>query len=318
MQKKVVILGGVGLIGTHLALKLLQRGYEVYCVDSRELSSSPLLRDTERTRFHFVRHNIVTPFTIRCDEIYNLCAPTRLSYDKQLPVEALQTYLQGSFNTLENARTKFSKVLYASSAVIYDNSSRPEFDPRERRAAMIEGVRAAEMIHRAYAAEYGVDCRIARLFNTYGSGCDLNDRRVVTRMIASALQNREITIFGSGEQVRSFAWAGDIADGLIALMEATPATPPRTLDLGGDTPITIRALAEKIIDLTGSRSQINHLSARYGEIRERRPDLSTAGREVGWRPKTPLIEGLKRTIKYVENQLASYSGTARTWVEIYG
>lgn len=318
MQKKVVVLGGVGLIGSHLCHKLIDRGCEVYCVDSRELSSSPLLRDMERTHFRYIRHNIVTPYTIQCNEIYNLCAPTRLNYDKQLPVEALQTYLQGSFNTLENARTKFAKVLYASSSSIYGANPRVDFDTRNKRAAASEGTRGAEMIHRAYASEYGVDCRIARLFNTYGSGADLNDRRVVMRMISSALQNREITIFGSGEQLRTFGWAGDIADGLIALMEAPPTTPVRTLDLGGDTQISIRALAEKIIDLTGSRSQINHISARFGDARERHPDLTTASRELGWRPKTPLVEGLKRTIKYVENQLASYSGTTRTWVEIYG
>ncbi len=318
MQKKAVILGGVGLIGSHLCRKLIDRGREVCCVDSRELSSSPLLREIKSGQFRYVRHNIVTPYTIRCDELYNLCAPVRLNYDKQLPVEALQTHLQGSFNTLENARIAFSKVVYASSGCIYNPNSRPEFDLRNKQAVATEAYRAAETIHRAYASEFGIDCRIARIYNTYGSGADLNDRRVVIRMINSALQNRDITIFGSGEQQRSFAWAGDIADGLIALMEAPPATPVRTVDLGGDTEISIRALAEKIVELTGSRSRINHLTARHGEVRNRRPDLTAAARELGWRPKTPLIEGLKRTIKYVENELASYSGTTRTWIEIYG
>ena len=306
------------MIGTHLCHKLVDRGAEVYCIDSRELSSSPLLRDMEQGLFHYVRHNITTPFTIRCDEIYNLCAPTRLNYDKQLPVESLQTYLQGSFNTLENARTKFARVVYTSSSSVYLSNQRPDFDTRNKRAATIEGVRAAETIHRAYASEYGVDCRIARIFNTYGSGADLSDRRVVMRMIASALQNREVTIFGSGEQVRTFAWAGDVADGLIALMESAPCNGVRTVDLGGDCEISIRALAEKIIELTGSRSRINHLSARFGDPRSRHPDLSIAARELEWRPKTSLTEGLKRTIKYVEHELASYSGTTRTWVEIYG
>ena len=318
MQKKVVVLGGVGVIGTHLCHKLMNRGDEVYCVDSRELSSSPLLREMDQERFHYVRHNITIPFTIRCDEIYNLCAPTRLNYDKQLPVESLKTHLQGTFNTLENARTKFSKVLFGSSSAIYTTSTRPDFDARNKRSTCAEGMRAAEMIHRAYASEHGVDCRIARIFNTYGSGADLNDRRVVLRMISSALQNRDLTIFGSGEQVRTFAWAGDIADGLITLMDTPPASNLRIVDLGGDTEITIRALAEKIIELTGSRSRINHLSARFGDVRSRHPDLSTASRELGWQPKTSLTEGLKRTIKYVEHELASYSGTTRTWVEIYG
>lgn len=318
MPKKVVVLGGVGLIGTHLCHKLIDRGEEVYCVDSRELCSSPLLRDMARKGFRFIRHNIVTPFTIQCDEIYNLCGPTRLSYDKQPPVEGLQCSLLGSFNTLENARTKFARVVYASSSAIYNTNPKLDFDPRNKQCFTTEGIRSAEMIHRAYATEYGVDCRIARLFNTYGSGGSLNDRRVVMRMISSALQNRDLTICGSGDQLRTFAWAGDMADGLMALMEAPPTTPVRTVDLGGETEISIRTLAEKIIELTGSRSRINHTAARFGDLRSLHPDLSKADRELGWRPRTSLIEGLKRTIKYVENELASYSGTTRSWVEIYG
>lgn len=318
MEKKAVILGGVGLVGTHLCQKLIERGREVCCVDLRELSSSPLLRDMERSRFRFVRHNITTPFTIHCDEVYNLCAPVRLSYDKQLPVETLQTYLQGSLNTLENARTEFARVLFASSAAVYTPNPRLELDLRNKQAASAEGIRSGEMIHRAYALEYGVDCRIARIFNTYGSGSDLSERRVVMRMITAALQNREITIFGSGEQLRTFAWAGDIAEGLIALMEAPTTGTVRTIDLGGKGEITIRALAEKIVELCGSRSRINHIGALYGDVRDRRPDLSAAARELGWRPRTSLDEGLKRTIEYVEKELASYRGATRTWVEIYG
>ena len=318
MQKKAVILGGVGLVGTHLCQKLIERGREVCCVDVRELSSSPLLRDMERNLFRFVRHNITTPFTIHCDEVYNLCAPVRLSYDKQLPVETLQTYLQGAFNTLENARTEFARVLFASSSAVYAPNPRLELDLRNKQAASAEGIRSSEMIHRAYALEYGVDCRIARIFNTYGSGSDLNERRVVMRMITAALQNREITIFGSGEQLRTFAWAGDIAEGLIALMEAPSSGSVRTIDLGGEGEITIRSLAEKIIELCGSRSRINHIGALYGDVRDRRPDLSTAARELGWRPRTSLEEGLKRTIEYAEKELASYRGRTRTWVEIYG
>ncbi len=319
MQKKrIVILGGVGLIGTHLTKLLVEAGHEVYCVDMRELSASPPLRDLNARNFHFVRHNIATPFTIHCDEVYNLCSPARLWYDRQLPTEALKTHLLGSFNTLETARTEFARVLYASSSLVYTPNPRLELDTRNEQAASSEGARAAEMIHRAYLLEYGVDCRIARIFNTYGSGCDLRDRRVVMRMIVSALQNRPITIFGSGEQQRNFCWAGDIAKGIISLMESAPDTTPRTVDLGSDSEITIRSLAEKIIQLTGSRSEINHISARFGDARFRRPDLTIAAHELGWHPTTSLDEGLKRTIEYVEQQLSAYSGSTRTWVEIYG
>ncbi len=318
MQKRIVILGGVGLVGTHLCRRLVEAEHEVYCVDVRELSSSPLLRDLKARNFHFVRHNIATPFTIHCDEVYNLASPARLWYDRQLPTEALKTHILGSFNTLETARTEFARVLYASSAQVYAPHAQPEFDTRNEQTAATEGSRAAEMIHRAYFLEFGVDCRIARLFNTYGSGCDLRDRRVVMRMVAAALRNRPLTIFGSGEQQRNFCWVGDIVEGLIRLMESSPDTAPRTVDLGSDSEITIRSLAEKIIDLTGSRSEINHTSSRFGDARFRRPDLSIATHELKWRPTTSLTEGLKRTIEYVEQQLAAYSGTTRSWVEIYG
>lgn len=319
MQKKVVILGGVGLIGTHLCKKILDRGDQVYCVDTRELSASPLLRDWEQHgNLRYVRHNVISPFTIRCDEIYNLCAPVRLNYDRQLPVETFKTYLQGSINTLENARAEFAKVVYASSSAVYNPNPRLEFDSRNAQCAAGEGIRAAEMVHHAYFSEYGVDARIARIFNVYGSGADVNDCRVVMRMISAALQNRPITIFGSGEQLRTFCWVGDIVNGLTALMDAAPTPTLRTIDLGGDTEITIRALAEKIIELTGSRSHINHVAVRFGDVRNRHPNLSAATRELNWRPQTGLVEGLRRTIEYTEKALAAYAGANRSWIEIYG
>lgn len=319
MQKKVVILGGVGLIGTHLCKKILDRGDVVYCVDTRELSASPLLRDWERHgNLRYVRHNVVNPFTIRCDEIYNLCAPVRLSYDRQLPVEAFKTYLQGAINTLENARAEFAKVVYVSSSAVYTPNPRLEFDTRNPQCAAAEGIRAAEMIHHAYFNEYSVDTRIARVFNVYGSGADISDCRVVMRMISSALQNRPITIYGSGEQLRTFCWAGDIANGLTALMEAAPSPALRTVDLGGDTEITIRALAEKIVELTGSRSHINHVAVRFGDARSRRPDLAAAHRELNWKPQTGLTEGLRRTIEYTEQALSAFASAQRSWIEIYG
>lgn len=319
MPKKVVILGGVGLVGSHLARRILDQGEIVYVVDTRELCSSPLLHAMEQLEnFHYVHHNIVAPFTIRCDEIYNLCAPTRLSYDKQPPVEALKIYLQGAFNTLENARSEFAKVLYASSSMIYSPSRELDFDHACEQALTAEGVRGAEAIHRAYFSEYGIDCRIARLFNLYGSGGDLNERRVVMRMVASALQGRDITIYGSGEQVRSFLWVEDAVEGLLRVMQAPATHAPLTVDLGGSEEISIRALAEKIISLTGSRSKIQHIESRHSEVKRRLPNLQTAQRELRWRPTTSLGEGLKRLIEYVERELSAFAHGSRSWIEIYG
>ncbi len=224
MQKRIVVLGGVGFIGTHLCLRLLEEGHEVFCVDIRDAGDSPLLREVKGIAgFRYVHHNITNPFGIRCDEIYNLATPTMLRYDKALPVETLKVNLQGSINALETARTEFARILYASSGDVYGTRLRESFTERRAfsqriRAGLAEGKRAAEALHGHTTSEYGVDTRIARIFNTYGSGADPIDQRVVIKMIVAALQNRDITVYGSGEQMRSFCWVGDVVDGFVRLM----------------------------------------------------------------------------------------------------
>ena len=181
---------------------------------------------------------------------------------------------------------------------------------------LAEGKRAGEALHRAYQYEFGVDARIARIFNTYGSGADLMDQRVVMKMIVAALQNRDIPINGSGEQLRTFCWVEDVVDGLVRLMEAPPAETTRTANFGSSHEVTIRSLAEKIIALTGSSSHIVHAEARIDDIRRRTPDISATRRELDWAPRTPLIEGLRRTISYVEKELAEKNYAGISWVEI--
>ena len=322
MQKRAVILGGVGLIGTHLCLRLLGEGYEVFCVDIRDVSDSPLLREVKGIAgFRYVHHNITNPFGIRCDEIYNLATPTMLRYDKALPVETLKVNLQGSINALETARTEFARILYASSGDVYGTMLRESFTEEgfsnASGRALAEGKRAAEVLHAAYHDEYGVDTRIARIFNTYGPGADPSDQRVVMKMIVAALQNRDIPINGSGEQLRTFCWVEDIVDGLVRLMDAPPTETARTINFGSSHEVSIRALAEKIVELTGSRSRINHVEARRDDPRRRMPDIAAARRELDWTPRTPLAEGLRRTIEYAEKELAGARQCTPTWVEIH-
>ena len=268
-----------------------------------------------------MHHNITNPFGIRCDEIYNLATPTMLRYDKALPVETLKVNLQGSINALETARTEFARILYASSGDVYGTMLRESFTEEgfsnASGRALAEGKRAAEVLHAAYHDEYGVDARIARIFNTYGPGADPSDQRVVMKMIVAALQNRDITIYGSGEQMRSFCWVGDVVDGLVRLMHAPQADRARTVNLGSDHEVSIRALAEKIVELTGSRSRINHVEARRDDPRRRMPDIAAARRELDWTPRTPLAEGLRRTIEYAEKELAGARQCTPTWVEIH-
>ena len=294
MQKRIVILGGVGFIGTHLCLRLLEEGHEVFCVDMRDAVNSPLLRSVlQHPLFRYVHHNIINTFGIRCDEIYNLTSPSRVRYNKALPVETLRINMQGAINALDTARMEHARILFASSGCVYGAGYRdPATDPAAGYSGqyiLSEGKRAAEALHRAYQEELGVDARIARIFNTYGSGADI---------------------------MRTFCWVEDMVDGLVRMMEATPSEQTRTLDLGSNHEISIRALAEKIISLTGSRSRIVHRAARPDDARRRIPDISAARRELDWTPRTPLAEGLRRTISYAEKELTDKVYTELTWAEM--
>ena len=228
--------------------------------------------------------------------------------------------MQGAINALDTARMEHARILFASSGCVYGAGYRdPATDPAAGYSGqyiLSEGKRAAEALHRAYQEELGVDARIARIFNTYGSGADIMDQRVVMKMIVAALQNRDIPINGSGEQLRTFCWVEDVVDGLVRLMEAPPAETTRTANFGSSHEVTIRALAEKIIALTGSRSHIVHTEARIDDIRRRTPDISATRRELDWAPRTPLVEGLRRTISYVEKELADKNYAGISWVEI--
>ncbi|MCX4301513.1 MAG: GDP-mannose 4,6-dehydratase [Alistipes sp.] len=320
MQKRIVVLGGSGFIGSHLCLRLLDEGHEVFCVDLREAANSPLLRAAiDHPAFRYVRHNIIQPFSIRCNEIYNLASPAVLCYKKALPVETLKVNMLGSINALDTARTEHARVLYASSCDVYGTNLRstyPQQGPERAVRIFAEGKRAAEALHYAYQTEFGVDTRIARIFNTYGNGADLMDQRVVIKMVVAALQNRPLQVSGNGEQLRTFCWVGDLVDGLVRLMTVAPAERTRTLDLGSGHEVSIRSLAEQIIELTGSRSRIVHIEARLNDVRRRLPDLTAAHNELDWSPATTLTEGLRRTIGYVEKELSEKAYAGMTWAEI--
>ena len=318
-KKRIVVLGGVGFIGSHLCRTLVERGDEVFAIDVRDVAHAPMLRPALRlSNFHYIHHNIVHPFGIRCDEIYNLAAPTTVRYKKALPVETLRVGMLGSIHALDTARTEHARVVFSSSGCVGKMSelSNDAHQPTSTHRLLFESKRAAEALHRAYRQEFGVDTRIARIYNCYGIGCDLMDQRVVTKMVVAALQNRDLVIEGSGEQQRSFCYVGDIVEGLITLMQALPTDHTRMVNLGSGEAVSILDLAKRILQLTGSRSRILHVAARNDEFANLLPDLTATQRELGWRAETSLDEGLKRTINYIEKELTERSGTFLSWIEI--
>lgn len=317
--KRTVVLGGVGFIGSHLCRRLLAEGHEVFCIDLRDITHAPALRDLQRNAaFHYIHHNIIHPFGIRCDELYNLTAPAVVHYSKQLPVETLQLCMVGSIHALDTARTEHARVVYGSTGSITNMTTKQMWSdqPHVTRHTLIEGHMAAESLHRAYRQEFGVDTRIARIYNTYGNEVNLMDQRVVTKMIVAALQQRDIHIEGNGEQIRTFCYVGDVVEGLLGLMRALPNDHTRIVNLGSDEHISILGLAQKIIELTGSRSKIVHVEPRAEEFRLRIPDLATTRRELGWNPTTNLVDGLKRTINHIEKELSERAGAFYSWVEV--
>ncbi len=317
-KKRILVIGGVGLIGSHLCRRLVDYGHEVYCMDIRSCDSSPLLRETaSQHNFNYVRHNVINPFGINVEEIYCLAAPSTLRYEHGMEVETHKVNLLGTFNALECAKINRSRILYASSGDVYglsrQQSMREEQGFGPACSAAAESKRAAESLLRAYKTEYQTDGKIARIFNTYGTGADPSDRRVVAKMIVEALTGRNLTIYGSGQQLRSFCWVGDTVDALLRLMNLLPDVQVQTVNIGSSHEITIRALAEKIISLTGSRSKIIHLEARNDDPRHKTPDITRARRLLDWQPATSLDDGLLRTINYFEKELSRL----RSWVEVH-
>ena len=233
----------------------------------------------------------------------------------------LRTNIIGSMNALDAARRNKAVTVFASSGDVYGLSGRQPFGEGDVQSGSIttyaESKRAAEAIHYAYRREYGINCRVARIFSTYGSGCQIEDRRVVMRMIVAALRNRDIVICGSGEQQRTFCWAGDIADGLVKLMELPASEPAETVNLGSSYEVSVRRLAEKIISITGSRSRIVHIEARRDDPRRMVPDLSRARALLHWAPAVSLGDGLARTAEYARAVLENRYAAEPSWAETF-
>ena len=308
IRRRILITGGAGFLGSHLCELLLEAGHEVTCADD---FSTGLRRNVESlTRFDgfsLVDHDIVQPIDLEVDEIYNLACPASPPHYQADPIHTTKTCVLGSLNMLELAARRGARILQASTSEVYgDPQVHPQVEsyfgnvnPFGPRSCYDEGKRCAETLFFDFHRAHQVEIKVVRIFNTYGPRMRPDDGRVVSNLIVQALKGEDITIYGDGSQTRSFCFVDDLIDGFIRCM-ASPASLTGPINLGNPTEFTIAALAEQVIELTGSRSRIVHRPLPLDDPRQRRPDISLAERELGWRPKVELAAGLVQTISHFD------------------
>ena len=304
--RRILVTGGAGLIGSHLCRRLLKEDHDVICMDNFFTSQKRDIADLlDYHNFELIRHDITQPVRLEVDEIYNLACPASPVHYQFNPIQTLQTSIAGAMNMLGVADRTKSKILQASTSEVYgdpDVSPQPEsycgrVNPIGPRACYDEGKRCAETLFFDYHRTRGVNIRVARIFNTYGPGQHPYDGRVVSNFILQALNNEDITLYGDGLQTRSFCYVDDLIDGLIRLMNnSDDFTGP--VNLGNPEEITIKQLAEIVIELTGSKSKMVCKPLPADDPTQRRPDITLAGEKLDWTPTTSLREGLTRTIEY--------------------
>ena len=303
--------GGAGFIGSHLCERLLKEGREILCVDNFYTGTKQnILHLLGNPHFELVRHDITFPLYVEADEIYNLACPAAPIHYQNDPVQTTKVNVHGSINMLGMAKRLKAKILQASTSEVYGNPTvhpQPEtyfgsVNPIGPRACYDEGKRCAETLFFYYHRQHHLKIKVARIFNTYGPRMHPNDGRVISNFVLQALRGEPITIYGDGSQTRSFCYVDDMVEGLIRLMES-PDDLIGPVNLGNPEEITILEAAEKIIQLTGSRSVITFKPLPDDDPKKRKPDITLAKEKLGWAPCIPLEEGLKKTALYFENLL---------------
>ena len=311
-RKRVLVTGGAGFLGSHLCERLLARGDDVLCVDNyytgRRDNIAHLLGDPH---FEVVRHDVTFPLYVEVDEIYNLACPASPIHYQFDPVQTTKTSVIGAINMLGLAKRVKARILQASTSEVYGDPEvhpqpetyRGNVNPIGPRACYDEGKRCAETLFFDYLRQHQVRIKMARIFNTYGPRMHPKDGRVVSNFIVQALTGEDITIYGEGRQTRSFCYVDDLVEGLMRLME-TPDSVSGPVNIGNPAEFTILELAEKIVAMTGSRSQIVQRPLPEDDPMQRRPDISKASELMSWRPTIALDEGLERTIAYFRSLIA--------------
>lgn len=306
VKKKVLVTGGAGFLGSHLCERLLKDGNEVVCLDNYFTGQKQnIISLLNNPYFELIRHDVTMPFFIEVDEIYNLACPASPIHYQYNAIKTVKTSVMGAINMLGLAKRIKAKILQASTSEVYGDPNvhpQPEtywghVNPIGPRACYDEGKRAAETLFINYHKQNNVRIKIVRIFNTYGPRMHPSDGRVVSNFIVQALKGEEITIYGDGTQTRSFQYVDDLIEGMIRMMNTREEfTGP--VNLGNPVEFTIMELAEKVIQMTNSKSKIVRMPLPPDDPTQRQPDIRLAKRELNWEPKIPLEEGLKKTIEY--------------------
>jgi UDP-glucuronate decarboxylase len=309
LERRVLVTGGAGFIGSHLCDTLLNLGCQVLCVDNFFTGTRRNIEALlDHKKFELLRHDITHPLFVEVDAIFNLACPASPIHYKRDPVQTTKTSVLGAINMLGLAKRLKIKILQASTSEIYgDPAVHPQredywgnVNPIGPRSCYDEGKRCAETLFFDYRRQHQLPIKVVRIFNTYGPKTHPNDGRVVSSFIVQALLNRDITIFGNGRQTRSFCYVDDLVPGLLLMMES-PNDVTGPINFGNPEEYTIAGLAELILELTGSRSKLVYRSLPQDDPQQRRPDISEAERVLNWRPTISLRDGLQRTIPYFEN-----------------
>ncbi|MGH8482542.1 MAG: UDP-glucuronic acid decarboxylase family protein [Nevskiaceae bacterium] len=314
--RRILVTGGAGFIGSHLCGRLLDEGHEVLCVDNFYTGTrTSVARLLDNPRFELMRHDVTFPLYVEVDQIYNLACPASPVHYQFDPVQTTKTSVHGAINMLGLAKRVRARILQASTSEVYGD---PEVHPQPEsywgrvnpigiRSCYDEGKRCAETLFFDYWRQHKLPIKVARIFNTYGPNMHPDDGRVVSNFIMQALRNKPITIYGSGEQTRSFCYVDDLVDGLVRLMNTDPrVTGP--INLGNPGEFTIRELAELVIELTGSKSKLVRKPLPSDDPKQRQPDITKAKKVLGWQPKVKLREGLKKAIPYFEGLVRAGKG----------
>lgn len=311
IRKRVLVTGGAGFLGSHLCRKLLGRGDEVLCLDNFFTGTRDNLIDLlPSPHFELMRHDVTFPLYVEVDEIFNLACPASPIHYQHDPVQTTKTSVHGAINMLGLAKRTGAKILQASTSEVYgDPKEHPQTEaywghvnPIGPRSCYDEGKRCAETLFFDYQRQHQLRIKVARIFNTYGPNMHPNDGRVVSNFIMQALRNEPITIYGDGSQTRSFCYVDDLIEGFIRLMDS-PDDITGPVNLGNPSEFSMLELAEQIIDLTGSSSQLVYKPLPHDDPRQRQPDITLAKKALGWEPKIDLRDGLSSSIEYFRGML---------------